>query len=200
LGPDSSRPGLGRRRQALVRGDWRWVRQVHGAGVVVVEGPGQGRGEEADALVTRLAGTPLAVFSADCAAVALSSPEGVAGAAHAGWRGVLAGVLEQAVEAMGVLGATRVEAAVGPCIHPECYEFSPADLDRVAARLGGEVVATTAWGSPALDLPAAVAASLRRAGAGVASLDARCTACDPELFSHRARREAERQALVVWRD
>ncbi len=176
-----------------------WLRQVHGDGVVVVDAPGQGRGEEGDALVTTEADVALAVFTADCAPVALASPEGVVGAAHAGWSGVVAGVIEQTVEAMRSLGATRVEAALGPCIHAECYEFGAEALEDVVAALGEPVRGATAAGAPALDLPAAVGVALRRAGAHLVHDEDVCTACAADrYFSHRARRERERQAMVVW--
>jgi YfiH family protein len=187
------------RRRAVVDLPWTWLRQVHGDGVVIVESPGAGAGTAADASVTDAPGTALAVLSADCAPVALASPEGVIAVAHAGWRGLFGGVLERAVEAMRELGASHVSAALGPCIHAECYEFGPADLDRVAHRLGEVVRATTAAGRPALDLPAGVRAAL--AGAGVTELQVVdvCTSCSEEHFSWRARRDAGRQAVVVWR-
>ncbi len=167
--------------------------------------PGEGRGEEADALVSDHPGAALAVLSADCAPVALASPEGVVGAAHAGWAGLTLGVLEATVEAMRSRGAERVEAALGPCIHPECYPFGPAELDRVAARLGDTVRGVDRTGAPALDLPAAVRAALARAGVHLVHDEGTCTACAldghgrPRYFSHRARGEPQRQAMVVWR-
>ncbi len=177
------------------------MRQVHGDVVAVVEGPGPVDGPEADALVTTAAHTALAVLTADCAPVAMASPEGVIAAAHAGWAGLHAGILERTVESMRALGATTVEAALGPCIHPECYEFGSADLARLARRLGDSVVATTGRGRPALDVPAAVRAALAGAGAHLVHDEDDCTACGAErYFSHRARRELERQAMVVWRE
>ncbi len=179
---------------------WSWVRQVHGAAVAVADRPGGGAGTVADALVSARADTALAVLTADCAPVALASPEGVLAAAHGGWRGLLAGVIERTVEAMSGLGATHIVAAVGPCVRAECYEFGVEDLDQVAARLGRSVRSVTADGKPALDLVAAVAATLQRAGVSDVDLtSAACTACCPDYFSHRARGEAQRQALVVWR-
>ncbi len=125
--------------------------------------------------------------------------EGVIGVAHAGWRGVAAGVIEATVAEMEALGATGIEAAIGPCIHAECYEFGPAELDGVAARLGDAVRATTAGGAPALDLPAAVRVALERAGVETVGDVGVCTACSPTHFSWRARKETQRQATVVWR-
>ena len=187
------------RRRAVVDLDWTWLRQVHGNTVVHVESPGGGAGTPADAAVAAAPGQALAVLAADCAPVALASAEGVIGVAHAGWRGLLVGVLGRTVEAMRQLGATDVIAALGPCIHAECYEFGAADLDRVAGRLGDTVRATTAAGRPALDLPGGVRAEL--AAAGVTELEDIdvCTACSPDHYSWRARRQTARQAVVVWR-
>ena len=181
---------------------WRvsWLRQVHGAGVVVVEGAVAVEGAEGDALVTTCADMALAVLTADCAPVALASPEGVVAAVHAGWAGLAAGVVDRAVDAMRRLGATTVDAALGPCIHAECYEFGPAELDRVAHALGDGVRGVTAAGTPALDLPAAVAAAVDRAGGALVADEDVCTACAADrCFSHRARADAERQAMLVWR-
>lgn len=177
-----------------------WLRQVHGGRVVEVGVAGVA-GEEGDAMVTVAPDAALAVLTADCAPVALASPEGVLGAVHAGWAGLAAGVVEHAVAAMRELGAGRVEAALGPCIHAECYEFGAGDLDALAAALGPAVRSTTATGAPALDLPAAVAAVVARAGATLVADAGVCTACAADrCFSHRARREVERQAMVVWRE
>lgn len=188
---------------------WFTLHQVHGAEVIslsewnVGPDPARGRLGRADGLVSIAGDAALAVMSADCATIALASPEGVMGAVHAGWRGLVAGVVESGVEAMRRAGASRVVGALGPCIHPECYEFAPNDLDQVSARLGPGVRAKTATGQPALDLPKAVHAALHRAGAE-SLVDfpeaARCTSCTPGYFSYRARGEAGRQALVVWRE
>ena len=177
-----------------------WLHQVHGSGVVVVDGSRLPEGDDGDALVTSRPELALAVLTADCAPVALASPEGVVAAVHAGWVGLTAGVVSAAVDAMRALGATTVEAALGPCIRPECYEFGRAELDRVSSALGREVEGVTAAGRPALDLPVAVRAALAGAGVALRSDAGLCTACAAgDLFSHRARREAERQAMVVWR-
>ncbi len=140
--------------------------------------PGDGAGEAADAAVTDQPGAVLAVHTADCVPVLLADEEaGVVGAAHAGWRGLLRGVLDATLDAMAGLGASvdAVTAHVGPHIRARCYEFGVDDLDAVVARLGPEVAATTAWGTPALDLGAAVRAALAlghhdRPGTGVHGL------------------------------
>jgi copper oxidase (laccase) domain-containing protein len=148
--------------------------------------------------VTATPGAVLAVHAADCAPVALVSDQGVVGAVHAGWRGLELGVIGAAVEAMRGLGARTIEAELGPCIGPECYEFGARDLDRLADRLGERVRGRTADGSPALDVPAAVEAALDDAGVRLKAGARLCTACSADHFSHRARRETARQALLVW--
>jgi len=201
LGPAEASDGseLELRRRALVDRSWSWATQVHGADVVVVRGPGEPEGARADALVSDHPASCLAVFTADCAPIALASPEGVLGAVHAGWRGLMAGVVGSAARAMRDLGATRVEAALGPCIHVECYEFSPGDLDRAVDRLGPTVRGVTTTGRPALDLPEAVRVSLQEADVELVADEDVCTACSPGHFSYRARGERQRMALVVWR-
>jgi copper oxidase (laccase) domain-containing protein len=110
----------------------------------------------------------------------------------------VAGVVDRAVAAMRELGATEITAALGPSIHAECYEFSDADLDAVAAELGDAVRARTSDGRPALDVPAAVRAALERNDVTLVHDEGVCTACSAEHWSHRARGELERQAVVVW--
>jgi hypothetical protein len=110
------------------------VRQVHGAEVVIARQPQPERPSvEADALVTDRPGVTLGVLSADCAPVLLADPNaGVIGAAHAGWRGALAGVIEATVQVMVELGAApeRMGAAIGPCIAQASYEVGPELLRR----------------------------------------------------------------------
>ncbi len=194
-------PDVAARRRAVVDLPWTWLRQVHGSAVVRVDAPGDGAGTRADAAVTDRAGCALAVFSADCAPLALASPEGVVAVAHAGWRGVAAGVIEATVAEMRAVGASDIEAVIGPCAHAGCYEFGESDLDAVAMRLGDGVRSTTTTGTPALDLPAAVRVGLGNAGVvdeHVRDVDI-CTACSVDHFSWRAGKDQQRQATVVWR-
>jgi YfiH family protein len=113
------------------------VKQVHGTEVHKVMEPAPGPSAvEADALVTDQIGIALGVLSADCAPVLLAdAAAGVIGAAHAGWRGALAGVIDRLVEAMIERGARpeRMTAAVGPCIAKPSYEVGPdmrADVEQ----------------------------------------------------------------------
>jgi len=191
---------LASRRSRVAPGRWTWLRQVHGARVVVVDEPGGAAGEEADAAVTARPGAVLAVHTADCVPVLLHDRDaGVVGAAHAGWRGLLHGVLAGTVEAMARLGASAITADVGPHIRARCYEFGGDELDVVADRFGEAVRSETAWGTPALDLHAAVLAALGQRPEVVAvSSRPGCTACEPEhFFSHRARADSGRHAATV---
>ena len=140
---DGEPVGLEARRRAVADHPWVWLRQVHGAEVVVVtaDNVGEVTGLEADALVTAEPDLVLAVQTADCVPVVFSSDVGVIGVAHAGWRGLEAGVIERTVEAMRDLGADSPSAVIGPHIHGDCYEFG-ADRARPAGspvrRLGAD--------------------------------------------------------------
>jgi purine-nucleoside/S-methyl-5'-thioadenosine phosphorylase / adenosine deaminase len=100
--------------------------QVHGAETVeVCEAWDMGRGPKADAMATSIPGLALGILTADCGPVLLADSEaGIVGAAHAGWKGALAGIIESAVDAMEKLGARRerITAAIGPCISQGAYE------------------------------------------------------------------------------
>ena len=171
---------------------------MHGARVVTVREVGAGAGEEADAAVTTLTGAVLAVHTADCAPIALVADGGGVAVAHAGWRGLADGVVAAAVDQLQIVATGPVRALVGPLIGPECYEFGAADLDRVADRLGPGVVSRTAAGTPALDLPAGVRTALSSAGVDEVTFVGGCTACGPDAFSHRARADEGRQAVLAW--
>jgi YfiH family protein len=198
---------------------WAWLHQVHGNRVMTVThaNVAEVRGAAADALVTADIALVLAVQTADCAPVTLASREGIVGVAHVGWRGLQAGILEATVARMRELGATEIHAEVGPCIHVECYEFSPEDLSGLSGRFGEHVVGSTSWGAPSLDVIQAVHASLQEDGvAGRGHGPGECTACcldgvgsddgegqptgTPRYFSHRARGETQRMATVIWRE
>lgn len=105
------------------------VYQIHSADAVTLDQPWQhAQAPKADAVATALPGIAIGILTADCAPVLLADEEaGVIGAAHAGWRGALNGVLEAGVSAMVGLGAvkSRIKAVVGPCIAQKSYEVGP---------------------------------------------------------------------------
>jgi YfiH family protein len=163
--------------------------QVHGAVVAVVDGPQDPAAPlpEADALVTTASGLGLVVLVADCVPVLLAARRSNAVAvAHAGRRGVEAGVVPATVAAMRDLGArpSRVVAVVGPAVCGRCDEVPRELADQVTAVVPA-AAATSATGTPALDLRAAVVAQLLTAGVETIEADPWCTAESPELYSHR---------------
>ena len=195
---DGDEEELAVRRAGLVPGTWTWLRQVHGGRVVVVDRPGAGAGEHADAAVTDRAGCVLAIHTADCLPLLLRST-GVVGAAHVGWRGLVAGIVESTVDAMAALGAGPIAAHIGPHIRSRCYEFGEVDLDLVADRYGDGVRARTAANAPALDLLAGVRTALDdRPQVDRVHVGTGCTACEPDrFFSHRARADRGRHAAAI---
>lgn len=169
-----------------------FVDQVHGADVLAV-GPGDlpddvlAPAGTADALVTTSRDVALAVLVADCVPVLLADADaGVVAAAHAGRRGLVEGVVGAALDALVARGGDvrRVRAAVGPAVAGVSYEVPAALHDEVVA-LVPAAAARTAWGTPALDLPAGVEAQLRAAGVREVVRSVRDTWLDGSLFSYR---------------
>ena len=154
------------------------LHQVHSARVVVADGPPRGERPRADGIVTAVRGQTLSVLTADCLPVLLDGGT-VVGAAHAGWRGLAAGVLEATVEAMRGLGAGPIRAAVGPAIGPDAYEVGPELRDafpeaRTFFRPGrGDRLM--------LDLPGLALARLAAAGVE-AAWTGHCTHADEDRF------------------
>src|SRR5690606_16377233 len=148
--------------------------------------------------VTRLPGAVVAVHAADCAPIALVSDDGAIAVIHAGWTGLVAGVVDAAVDAMRSITSARCRAVLGPRIHPANYEFGADDLERVVSAIGAPARARTSRGAPALDLPSAVRCALAANGVDeVVDLDID-TAVDTDFYSHRARGDTGRHALVAW--
>lgn len=162
------------------------VHQVHSADVVTVTGPDD-HGQRADALVTATPGVALVVLTADCQPVLFSDANaGVVGAAHGGWRGTLAGVLDATVDAMEALGAQRsnISAVVGPTISQRAYEVGPELMDNLLTQDAGHSRFFQPGDGDRLqfDLPGYGLARLRDAGVGQAHWTGHCTYSDPERF------------------
>jgi polyphenol oxidase len=168
--------------------EWAELKQVHGPRVVQAAQPG-GQGA-ADALWTAVAGLPVAIFTADCYAVALKS-ESAVGVAHAGWRGALGGVVQNLATAMAAAGHQPLRAAIGPGIGPCCFEVGPEVADRFPAALG-----STTWGTTSVDLVEQIRAQLPEdlefwsSGA--------CTMHGADWFSHRASGTKDRMVALAW--
>jgi polyphenol oxidase len=175
------------------------MHQVHGAEVLLVEDRRDPVGDpHVDALLTRRQDIALLTRAADCVPVLLAETGGIIGAVHAGRLGVQHGVVTTALDRMRDLGGTRVTAWIGPHVCGSCYEVPAAMRDEVAEAVPA-TYATTAWGTPALDLGAGVRSQLERAGCAVVEVD-RCTREDDALHSHRRDGAAAgRLAGVIWR-
>jgi YfiH family protein len=180
-----------------------WMNQVHGRDVAVVEGPWTtGEIPSVDAVVTSRRGIALAVLTADCTPVLLADPvAGVAGAAHAGRPGLVAGVIPAVVEAMTAQGAdpARIVARTGPSVCGRCYEV-PAAMRAEVAGTVPESWAETSWGTPAVDVAAGVRAQLARAGVEMDGQSHICTLESADHFSYRRDRTTGRLASYVWLD
>jgi polyphenol oxidase len=149
-----------------------------------------------DALVTACPDAVLAMLGGDCAPVALVGDHAVA-AAHVGWRGLQAGVVEAAVTALRAVSPGPIRALVGPTVGPCCYEFGSHDLDAVTERIGSHVRSSTRAGAPALDLPAGLRSELARTGVDPVDVMGVCTACSDRHFSYRRDGTTGRQAVLV---
>jgi copper oxidase (laccase) domain-containing protein len=151
-------------------------------------------------LVTKRPDRPLSIWAGDCAPLVLCGGAGTLVAAHAGWRGLAAGVIDVAVDELTRRDDHAVVAVLGPCIHAECYEFGARDLAAVAAGVGvaiDQIARPTSTGRMGLDVPAAVCAGLRRRAIDL-DVVGPCTSCDERWFSHRARQDVGRHAVVTW--
>ncbi len=169
--------------------------QVHSAEAVIVTAPWSGQGPKADGMATRLPGVALGVLAADCMPFLFIDAEaGVIGAAHAGWRGALAGVLDETVKAMVSIGARadRIRAAVGPCMRQPNFEVGVDVLEAFAAKYPEAeqfFAPGAAAGKRQLDLVGFGRARL--AAVGVERLDdvGVCTVAEPDAyFSYRVSR------------
>ena len=182
------------------------VYQVHGDRVEVVDRAREVARPRADAMVTGRAGTGLAILVADCAPVLFADREaGVVGAAHAGWKGALAGVLGATVAAMIGLGAERerIAAVVGPAISQRAYEVGPEYVERFLDEdpEHARFFAGGAGDRAMFDLPGFCLHRLREAGVGSAEWTGHCTYSDEDrFFSYRRAthaREADYGRLVA---
>jgi YfiH family protein len=153
-----------------------------------------GSGPQADAMVTDRPGLALGIVTADCAPVLfVDSTAGVIGAAHAGWRGALAGILEATIDGMVAHGARpdHIAAAIGPCIQARSYEVTADLREPLLAQDPANAACFAAGRDPGhwqFDLPAYCLSRLRRAGlTQVSSLGPDTLSDETRFFSHRRR-------------
>ncbi len=190
------------------------VYQIHSPQVVVVTEPwAPDFAPQADAMVTDKPGIALGILSADCAPVLFADEKAhVIGAAHAGWKGAIGGVLEATVEAMTALGAerNRIVAAIGPCISKDAYEVGAEFHDRFLEDdgLNGKWFSSSEnAGHFMFDLPGYVEAKLKASDIGTVAQIGRCTYQEQKRFfsfrrtTHRKEKDYGRQiSALMLRD
>ena len=190
------------RLKTLLPAEPAWLTQVHGNRVLdaalVIDAPA------ADASFTNQAGVVCAILTADCMPVLLRDRRGrVVGAAHAGWRGLAGGVLENTVSAMRQAGADELQAWLGPAIGPQHFEVGE-DVRAAFASLGGQADAAfvSIAGKPGkymADLPQLARLTLLSAGVTQISGGHDCTVSDPQRFySFRRDQVTGRMASLIW--
>jgi YfiH family protein len=167
--------------------------QVHGTRVLIASGGTDARSQQeldgADGQATAARSLGVMVLAADCLPVALAAPGAVA-MVHAGWRGLGGGVLEEGVATLHTLSDGPVEAVLGPCAGPCCYEVGPEVHEALGTGAGGRGNA---------DLRLLARARLHDAGVATVRVLGGCTICDERFFSHRREgAESGRQAGVAW--
>jgi YfiH family protein len=163
--------------------------QIHSAEVAIVEAPwAREAAPKVDGMVTDRPGLALGILTADCAPVLLADAEArVVGAAHAGWRGALGGVIEATLEAMESLGADRkrVAVALGPTIGQANYEVGPEFVERFLAADAANArffAPADRAGHAMFDLPGYIDARAKAAGIGEFENLGLCTYAEPERF------------------
>jgi YfiH family protein len=206
-GDDEARVRDNRRRlRALLPGEPRWLRQVHGREVVRAETVDEPCA--ADASWSAAPGVVCAVLVADCLPVLLAERRGrVVAAAHAGWRGLAAGVLENTVTALGAAGVAPRDliAWLGPAIGPDAFEVGGEVLEAFCCVDGSARAAFRPGRGPSgrwlADLYALGRQRLARAGVHEVRGGGLCTASDPARFySYRRDRATGRMAALIWID
>lgn len=166
--------------------------QVHSATVHRVTRPWPpGEAPEGDAMVTDVPGIALGILTADCAPILLADRQaGVIGAAHAGWKGAVGGVLTRTVEAMEALGATRasITAAIGPAISARNYEIGEEMAQTIRSNFphAADFIVTDGFENPHFDVPGLVRREADSLGLKAVETVGGCTYASPDLyFSHR---------------
>lgn len=187
--------------RALLPQEPKWLSQEHGATVVEVDD--SGIAPRADASIARRAGTVCAIMVADCVPVLFADQSGtVVAAAHAGWRGLAAGLIENTVRAIGVPAAALL-ACLGPGIGPRAFEVGADVRDAFMARSSrsADAFAPCRPGKWLADLPALARQALERAGVLRVYGGGLCTASDPQrFFSYRRDGTTGRMAALIWRE
>lgn len=186
------------------------AKQVHGTGVLIYDGDPGGvelfRKRAFDAIISSTPGIALGIRTADCLPVILAAPGKAVAVAHGGWKGIIGGIMEKAVQTLVEIYRAEpaaIVAAIGPHILSTCYEVGPDVADSFKRRFGESVLKPGRRDRPHLDLETAARLSLQSAGLAPENIDCvrLCTHCLPELF-HSYRRDGRptgRQISFIMR-
>ncbi len=161
--------------------------QVHGVDHLVCSGPGSLHHNQADILLSRKPGTPIAVRTADCLPILMADPvNSIVAAVHAGWRGTAAGVAARAVEQMVLMGAQQrhIHASLGPAIGPCCFEVDRDTAERLKTSVARADQAIAYSPQPHPDLARINLLQLTGMGVAEARIEnlSICTSCHPDRF------------------
>lgn len=188
------------RLRAILPSAPRWLKQVHGTTVVDAAAPAGSSPPEADAAWTRVPGVVCCVMAADCMPVLLAARDGgVVGAAHAGWRGLAAGVIERTIAAMRVPGP-QLQAWLGPAIGPQAYEVGDEVREAFVAHdpRAALAFARARPGHWMLDLYAVARQRLASQGVSAVHGGSYCTYSEPaRFFSYRRDKAMQRMAACI---
>ncbi|MEO7494276.1 MAG: peptidoglycan editing factor PgeF [Massilia sp.] len=203
-------PAVVARNRALLPGQPAWLTQVHSVAVVDAAQLVPGSAPAADGSIASVPGAVCVMMTADCLPVLFADLEGkVVGAAHAGWRGLAAGVLGETVAAMRVAGAGEITAWLGPAIGPRQFEVGAEVLDTFVATARSEAesaILRAAFapregvaGKYMADMPALARCLLARDGVVRVHGGRLCTVSEPARFySYRRDGVTGRQASLIW--
>ena len=179
---------------------WSFLDQTHEDNLVLVDRNtviDNSYPPTADASVTQIKNQPLVIMTADCGPLVIAG-QSIVSVVHASWKTVAAGLIESVFTELQYLApGDSFSALLGPCIHPESYEFDPELLSKLSNKLGAHVAAQTKEGKPAFDLPESIKYECTSRGIEFrdVSID---TFASPSHFSYRRDGLTGRQGVIAW--
>ena len=190
---------LEKNRLRLSNNEWNWLSQEHGTGIILLEDGERSLGSKGDAIITSSLGKVISVTVADCMPVLLMSESGTFALIHLGWRGIINGLLNLAIESMKKISHGEITSVLGPCIKSCCYEFGKMEIGRFCEKFGEEAEASTSDGRSSIDLKYCVKKGLEKESIKIEHDEAVCTKCDPRHWSFREDSTKKRQVMIAFK-